>query len=167
MFWRPWLRSLQCIYSPCNLSVRDCTEVFCTIYKWDVPSAQCKTRLRGPSPTREIVRLSLVSIDSDVPVLTPRSHWSETALQLSENIALFAVCGVDTCVISKRRDSAEPCGTSACISLGGDISPSTETLNFLFERNELISLIIPIENSNVDNLYSKPGCHSSARWCAL
>jgi hypothetical protein len=35
----------------------------------------------------------------------------------------------------------KPCGTPACISLGVDISPSTETPNFLRERKELISLI--------------------------
>jgi hypothetical protein len=35
-------------------------------------------------------------------------------------------------------DRTEPCGTPACISLGVDISPSTETLNFLCERNELM-----------------------------
>jgi hypothetical protein len=45
---------------------------------------------------------------------------------------------------------AEPCGTSACISLGVDISPSTETLNFLWERKEPISLIRLIDNFNLD-----------------
>jgi hypothetical protein len=43
-----------------------------------------------------------------------------------------------------------PCGTSAFISLGVDISPSTETLNFLCERNELISLIRLVEHSIVE-----------------
>jgi hypothetical protein len=38
-------------------------------------------------------------------------------------------------------DRTEPCGTPACMYLGVDISPSTETLNFLCERNTLISLI--------------------------
>jgi hypothetical protein len=37
-------------------------------------------------------------------------------------------------------DRTEPCGTRAFISLGVDISPSTETLNFLCERNELVQL---------------------------
>jgi hypothetical protein len=36
----------------------------------------------------------------------------------------------------------EPYGTPACIHLGVDISPSTETLNFHCKRNELMSLII-------------------------
>jgi hypothetical protein len=38
-------------------------------------------------------------------------------------------------------DRTEPCGTPAFISLRVDISPFTETLNFLCERNEVISLI--------------------------
>jgi hypothetical protein len=59
------------VYSPCNLSVKDCTEIFYTINKWDVPSVQCTTRLRGSIPAREVDRLSLVFIDSDVTVLTP------------------------------------------------------------------------------------------------
>jgi hypothetical protein len=52
----------------------------------------------------------------------------------------------------------EPCSTPAFISLGVDISPSTQTLNFLFERNELISFIILAEKFKFDNLYNKPGC---------
>jgi hypothetical protein len=42
---------------------------------------------------------------------------------------------------------------------GSDISPSTETLNFLCEKKEPISFIKLVENSNLDNLYSKPECH--------
>jgi hypothetical protein len=48
--------------------------------------------------------------------------------------------------------------TPSFISLGVDISPSTETLNFLRETKELMSLIRLIENFNSDNLYSKPRC---------
>jgi hypothetical protein len=47
----------------------------------------------------------------------------------------------------------------ACSSLGVDISPSTETLNLRRERKELMSWISPAENSNFDNLYSRPECH--------
>jgi hypothetical protein len=36
-------------------------------------------------------------------------------------------------------DRREPCGTPACMYLGVDISPSTETLNCLCERNEPIN----------------------------
>lgn len=51
------------------------------------------------------------------------------------------------CNLFKVGDRMEPSGTPACMSLGVDISLSTETLNFLFVRNELISLIIPVEKS--------------------
>jgi len=53
----------------------------------------------------------------------------------------------------------EPCGTPASISLGVDSSPSTETLNFLWDRYEPISFIKLTESCNFDNLYNKPGCH--------
>ena len=52
----------------------------------------------------------------------------------------------------------KPWGTPACISLGFDISPLTETLNFLLERNELISLTMLTEKCNLSNVYRKPGC---------
>jgi hypothetical protein len=56
-------------------------------------------------------------------------------------------------------DRTQPCGTSAYISLGIDISPSTKALNFLWERKELISLFKLTKNFNLDNFYGKPGCH--------
>jgi hypothetical protein len=49
-------------------------------------------------------------------------------------------------------DRTEPCGTPACMYLGVDISPFTETQNFLCERNEPVSLIKLFENCNLDNL---------------
>jgi hypothetical protein len=49
-------------------------------------------------------------------------------------------------------DRMEHCGTPACLCLVEDISLSTETLNFHTVRNELISLIALVENSNLDNL---------------
>jgi hypothetical protein len=52
----------------------------------------------------------------------------------------------------------ELCGTPAFISLCVDISPSTQTLHFLLERNELISFIILAEKFKFDNLYNKPRC---------
>jgi hypothetical protein len=50
------------------------------------------------------------------------------------------------------------CGTPAYISLGVDISPLTETLNFLRKKraNKLVRLI---KNFNLDNLYNKAWCH--------
>jgi hypothetical protein len=62
-------------------------------------------------------------------------------------------------VLKRVGERTEPCGTPACIILGVDISPSTETLKFHCERKELISLIKLIEISNLDSLYSKPACH--------
>jgi hypothetical protein len=51
----------------------------------------------------------------------------------------------------------EPCGTSV-ISLGVDISPSTENINFLWESKELMRwLDSKIFNSG--NSYSKPSYH--------
>jgi hypothetical protein len=55
------------------------------------------------------------------------------------------------------RDRTKPCGTLACMYLGVDISPSTETLNFLYERNEPISVIKLVENYNLDD---RSGIHS-------
>jgi hypothetical protein len=60
--------------------------------------------------------------------------------------------------LNRVEDKTEPCGTPACISLGVDISPSTETLNLRCERNDPISLVKLFENSNFDSLYSKPWC---------
>jgi len=40
----------------------------------------------------------------------------------------------------------EPCDTPACIYWGVDILPSTVTVNFLLQKNELISLIMLTEN---------------------
>jgi hypothetical protein len=39
-------------------------------------------------------------------------------------------------------------------------SPSTETLNFLRERKELISLIRLFGNFNLDSFFCKPRCHA-------
>jgi hypothetical protein len=51
----------------------------------------------------ELDGLSLVFIDFNVPALTPRLHRSEAALELSENITLFAVCRIYTFVVIKER----------------------------------------------------------------
>jgi hypothetical protein len=60
-------------------------------------------------------------------------------------------------------DRTELCGTLSFISLGIDISPSTKIVKFLCERSELISLTRLVENSTVDNLYNKPGCHKVSK----
>jgi len=53
--------------------------------------------------TGEAGGLSLVLIHLYVLALTPRLHYSEIALQLFENIALFVVCFIYTLVIGRRR----------------------------------------------------------------
>jgi hypothetical protein len=55
------------------------------------------------------------------------------------------------------KDRIKPCHMSVRISQGVDTLPSPQALNYLFERNELISFILPAENCNLDNLYNKPG----------
>lgn len=37
----------------------------------------------------------------------------------------------------KAENRTEPCGTSACIPLDADISPSAQSSNFKFQRKEL------------------------------
>jgi hypothetical protein len=117
--------------------------------------------------------------------LTANLRWQRTALQLSENITLFAIRGTHTSVIGKEGqmktwpegggvtfiyvlyhvgDRTESWGTSACISLGVEILPSSETLNFLCERKELISLIRLAEKSNLYSLHSKTGCLVVSSW---
>jgi hypothetical protein len=51
----------------------------------------------------EIDGLSLILFDFYVPTLTPRLHRSEAALDLSENIALFVTCTIQTYVIRENR----------------------------------------------------------------
>jgi hypothetical protein len=62
-------------------------------------------------------------------------------------------------ILKRVGDRTGPCGIPACIFLGIEISPSIETLNFRCERKNPINLIKLVENSNFDNLYSKPECH--------
>jgi hypothetical protein len=63
---------------------------------------------------------------------------------ISRRIDTLCLRVLFTCIYKLYRlgDRRERCGTPAYISRGVDISPSTEFLNILFERNELISLIM-------------------------
>jgi hypothetical protein len=51
---------------------------------------------------RKVDGLSLISIDSYVPALTPRLNSTKTSLQISENITRIAVCHIYTGVITKQ-----------------------------------------------------------------
>jgi hypothetical protein len=68
----------------------------------DIPSIQCKMSLRETKSLRKTDVLSLIFIDLYVPALTPRLSSTETSLQLSENITLFAIYRIYTGVISKE-----------------------------------------------------------------
>jgi hypothetical protein len=59
----------------------------------------------------------------------------------------------------QRKDITEPFSTLASVSLGVSISSSTETLICFSEREELISLVLLAQNSILDNLHKKLGCH--------
>jgi hypothetical protein len=72
----------------CNPLIEDYTEIFYIIDEGDIPSIQCKMRLREPKPMREVDGPSLILIDFYVPALTPRFSSTETSLQLSKNITL-------------------------------------------------------------------------------
>jgi hypothetical protein len=110
------------------------------IDKGGIPSIQCKMSLRVSKSMRKVDGLRFSFIDFYVPALTPLLSSTETSLQLSENIMLFAVCRIYTVVISRETyidirclgriilyglynvgEITEPCGTPAYISLGVDI----------------------------------------------
>jgi hypothetical protein len=60
------------------------------IDKGDIPSIQFQMSLRVPKYMRKVDCLSLIFNDLYVPALTPRFNSTETSLQLSESITLFA-----------------------------------------------------------------------------
>jgi hypothetical protein len=70
----------------------------------DIPSIQytCKMSLRGPKSVRKVDDLSPIYVYFYVPALTSRLNSTETSLQLSENMTLFAVCRICIGVISKE-----------------------------------------------------------------
>jgi hypothetical protein len=72
------------------------------VYKGNVLSCQCKMKLHRHMPTREIDGWSLVSIDCNISLLTPRRCWRKASLQLSRNITLIAVGVLYTGIIRKE-----------------------------------------------------------------
>jgi hypothetical protein len=89
-------------WSPCTRLTENYTELFYMIDEGDIPSVQCKMSLRGPKSIRKVDGLSLIFIDVYVPAFTPRFKSTESSLQLSENITLFAVCRIRTGGISRE-----------------------------------------------------------------
>jgi hypothetical protein len=90
------------VQSPCDPLIEDYTEILYVIDKGDIPSILCKMSLGGPKSVRKVDGWRLNLIHFYVPALIPRLISTETSLQLSENIAFFAVCRIYTGVISKE-----------------------------------------------------------------
>jgi hypothetical protein len=88
--------------SPHNILIQVYTEIFYIIEDGDMPFIQCKMSVKEPKSMSKVDGLSLVFIDFYVPALTPRLNSTETSLQLSENITIFAFCRIYTDVISKK-----------------------------------------------------------------
>jgi hypothetical protein len=76
---------------PWNPLIEDYTEIIYMIDKRDIASIEHMVSLRRPKSMRKADGLSLIFIDFHIPVLTPCLNSTETLLQLSENITLFAV----------------------------------------------------------------------------
>jgi hypothetical protein len=117
--------------------------------KGSLPSFLCKKNLDWYAWMGEVDGPSLIFFDFYVPALTPRLHWGETALQRSENITIFAICCIYTCIIGKKGFGLYHLYKS-CIGEGPRrnlVAPLlvyfemwTITPNFLLERNQLVSL---------------------------
>jgi hypothetical protein len=82
--------------------MKEYTKIFYVIDKGDIPPIQCKIKVSGPESIRKVDDLHFIFIDFYVPAVTPRLNSSETSLQVSENITLFAVCCIYTDVMSKE-----------------------------------------------------------------
>jgi hypothetical protein len=79
------------------------------IDKGDISSIQYKINLGRPKSVRKVDGLSLIFIDFYVPTLTPRLNNTETSLQITKNITIFAVCRIYTGVISKETEIDTRC----------------------------------------------------------
>jgi hypothetical protein len=86
-----------------------------------------------------------------------RARW--TSGIWGRHLYIYIYIYIHTYILYRVGARMEPCGTSACTFRDVDSSPSAVTLNFIMDRNELISFMKLAENCNFDNFYSKPGCH--------
>ena len=60
-------------------------------------------------------------------------------------------------------DRTEPCDTTVCVSVGVVILFLTEVLNFLFDRKELIRLVVLPEKFYFSKSYKKERCHAVSK----
>jgi hypothetical protein len=92
--------------------------------------------------------------------LTPATHHSRPISKITaiHSVGTRSLGASFMYRLYKMGDRTLRCGTPACIFLGEEISPSTEALNLLSERKELMSLAVLTEKFNFINLYNKPVC---------
>jgi hypothetical protein len=79
------------------------------IHKGDVSAVQCVMNLRWSNSKRDAYGPSFFFIDFKVLALAPRLDGIQTALQLSENITLFAIRGIRTSVTGKEGQIHNSC----------------------------------------------------------
>jgi hypothetical protein len=88
MAWPTSLRTeihYQWSACPCNFLIEDYTDIFYTIYKWNVPSIRCKKRLRLPNSVREVH--CQIFILTDCIRMCQRQHHA--ALEFSEDMGFL------------------------------------------------------------------------------
>jgi hypothetical protein len=178
MFWRPWLRSLQYVISTwsfCQRLHRDILyylQTGCSVRSMLDSSQGVYSHERSRSTESCLHWFWCSSANTTIPLKWDRAEafWGHSPLcGLWRRYTCLQQRGLDEhlgsgghhlhiLVLYRVGHRTEPCVHPCLFSLGVDISPSTETLNFLRERKELMILIIRAENSNFDNLYSRPGC---------
>jgi len=61
------------------------------------------------------------------------------------------------------QDRTGPSDTLVCISVGVGVLFLTEVLNFMFDRKELISLIVLPEKFSFNKSHNKPRCHAVSK----
>jgi hypothetical protein len=87
------------VQTPCDHLIEDYTEIFCTIYKLNIFSIQCKMRHKWSTTTRKVDSPNLSFINFDIPALRPGLYSAEASLEFSNNKTLLAICRIQTGVV--------------------------------------------------------------------
>jgi hypothetical protein len=92
------LKALASIICMCNLHVILLSKItlryFTLFTKGDIPSIQLKKRIRRSISISEVDHPSLGFIDFNIPAFTPGRHRVQPTLDLSQGLALLAVCRI-------------------------------------------------------------------------
>jgi hypothetical protein len=91
---------------------------------------------------------------------TIKRHLLRT--EVSTYIRIDVYIDIECCgrhIHTVQGSSVELCGTSSCILLWVGILPSSWTWNFLWEINDMMSLMGPVKYSNLGHLYNRPMFH--------